>query len=187
MKYAIVLDGAVQGYREYNEQPLCKIIDGLATLRPVSDIPVSGQFNPAYFSEHTTVEVFDDEVVCTHTLVPVELEIAKQIKLKQLFDEKNTASQENVTVHGRQWSATFEDQSLLTQAILMVQNGLPLPAVWRDATKQPMSITDVSELIAIATEIAINVEQAFTHYWELETQLESDTTSTVEQIIQIVW
>lgn len=60
-QFAKVIHGSVVGFEDFPEQPACKVIDGLPTIRPVVDIP-----KPVFDSKTHRLEyfvsVFDDRV-----------------------------------------------------------------------------------------------------------------------------
>jgi hypothetical protein len=70
MKFALVLNNEVKEYRQYPEQPVCKIIDGLKTIRPVEE-----EAQPSIGVNQKlvgpTVSILDDKVI--HSWQAVDL------------------------------------------------------------------------------------------------------------------
>jgi hypothetical protein len=70
MQFALVLNNEVKEYRQYPEQPVCKIIDGLKTIRPVEE-----EAQPSIGVNQKlvgpTVSILDDKVI--HSWQAVDL------------------------------------------------------------------------------------------------------------------
>ena len=70
MKFALILDNEVKEYRQYPEQPECKLINGLKTIRPVEE-----EAQPSIGVNQKlvgpTVAILDDKVI--HSWQAVDL------------------------------------------------------------------------------------------------------------------
>lgn len=73
MKFAKVINGVVDEYKEFDSQPECKIIAGLPTIRPVVELTKPG-FDPITQRLDKVVTIFDDRVEWAWTAVALSLE-----------------------------------------------------------------------------------------------------------------
>ena len=76
MRFALIKDGAVAEWREYESQPPCKYIDGLPTIRPVV------VFDPPPYDRLTQklqreTVVFDDVVEVKYTIINLPPDVAE--------------------------------------------------------------------------------------------------------------
>ena len=101
---------------------------------------------------------------------------AKADKKRQIEAERDAACEQPVTALGRTWDADKRSQELLNGAIALAQAGGPIPAVWRDRDNNDMPIADLSDLRAIASAIARQVQQAYATSWARKAAVDAATT-----------
>lgn len=116
------------------------------------------------------------------TLTPEEetsftesIENLKKKKLEQIIKERDAACIADVTYNNHQWQADEKSQALLSQAILMAQAGVYVPSVWRTSNNVDVSVS-LTDLIAIAGTIALQVQTAYVTSWARKANLENATT-----------
>lgn len=107
---------------------------------------------------------------------PKTLEQVKTEKIQEIEDKRNFQCVQNVTALNRTWQADGKSQSLLGHVITLAQAGLPLPLVWRDADNNNMSISALSDLLAIAGAIAVQTQNAYSNSWALKQEVTNATT-----------
>ncbi len=113
----------------------------------------------------------------------VMLDMVKAVKLAQIERDRDAACEANIAAHGRIWQADARSQALLGQAITLAGAGLPLPDVWRDASNNDMTITSLTDMLAIAGAIAIQTQAAYAESWARKAALElAQTTTEVDQV-----
>lgn len=113
------------------------------------------------------------------------LPVAKATKLAQLETSRDAATLTNVTAHGRQWQADERSQRLLSSAIILALAGAPLPAVWRDATNNDLTITAIGQLVTIAAAMAVQTQTAYTKSWTKKAQ--ADAALNPADVSLVVW
>ena len=83
------------------------------------------------------------------------------------------------------WQADVESSSLISDSINLVSNGvISCPPVWRTSDNINVPIT-IADLKNIANTIATQVNNAFTHSWELKAQ--ADNATTLDELNAIKW
>ena len=107
----------------------------------------------------------------------------KLAKLALIEAERDAFRYANVIAHGRTWQADKVSQDLLSDAINLASNGLPLPDVWRDAGNSDMSITSLADLLTIAGAMAAQTRTAYANSWVRKAAVEAATT---EEEIEVV-
>jgi hypothetical protein len=104
------------------------------------------------------------------------LEDAKLEKLASITEDRDLSLQSNVTAIGNTWQADSNSKNLLADAILMASVTGVLPPIWRTSDNKNIAITDISQLISIATAIATNVQNSYSTSWTRKQLLEEATT-----------
>jgi hypothetical protein len=115
------------------------------------------------------------------------LDDLKAEKIAQIEKWRATARFANGVANGRTWQLDEKSQALLGQAILIATVGGPLPTAWFDVDNVPMPITNVSELLNIASVAAANTDAAFVRSQELKSIVRDPSTDTAEKLDAIVW
>jgi hypothetical protein len=110
---------------------------------------------------------------------------AQNAKRAEIEQARDASCHANVTAHGRQWQADERSQKLLGNAIALSVAGLPLPAVWRDANNENMSIGSLADLLAIAGAIAQQTQNAYANSWARK--LEIAAATTIAEVEAVVW
>jgi len=107
----------------------------------------------------------------------------KALKLKEIENEKLITRYQDVAVNGHIYQADKESQLLLNEAITLANAGLPVPEHWIDKDNVQVPITGISDLVAIAAAIKINVNNAiFTARNKKDLLLIADTIEDIEAI-----
>ena len=126
-----------------------------------------------------------DGVVFAAPVKVVTLEELKAAKLSEIKAARDTHCFANVTALGHSWQADKRNQDLLGSAITLAQSGLPLPLVWRTADNVNVPISSISDLLAIAGEIAARTQAAYATSWALKAQVAA--AASIEQVQAVVW
>ena len=111
---------------------------------------------------------------------PVLLPEAKDAKLAEIERGRDAQATASVAVHGRTWQADERSQALLARASQLCGLTGYLPAHWRDEANDNMPLTDIGQLVAIATAIAQQTDTAYNVSWQRKAAL--DAAQTVEEV-----
>lgn len=116
---------------------------------------------------------------------PQGLALNKISKLKEIEAARDADLFKDVAALGTMWQADERSQKLLSSAITLAQSNISLPPVWRDSFNVDLAITSINQLLAIAGEIALQTQQAYSKSWQLKAQVASATTE--EDLAAINW
>jgi hypothetical protein len=125
--------------------------------------------------EHDWVDYIGE---CELPAAPYEvcLAEAKERKLKEIMEWRETARNAPVEALGRLWDADARARELLMGTISFVLAGGPLPSVWRDYHNNDMPLTSVNELLAIGAAIFQRTETLYMQSWQRKAAVETATT-----------
>ena len=166
--FALYTDG--NGTRYVNAPPT--IVEWIPDPQPPED-----------YSEETYFRTEQDDapyVVYTRKSDEYLLERAKERKLKQITEDRNTAIAQPVTVHGLPWQADEVSQRNLSNEILTTSAGVFLTPVWRDANNDNMTVTSIQQLVDIAAAMKLQTLTAYQTSWARKAAVEAATT--VEEV-----
>ena len=179
MKFAVVLNNKITEYREYSSQPTCKIINGLLTVRPITEDPMVIYDENFYEISYSDI-IHDTYIQRTWIKTPINIAIAKIKKQEIINKERDLSCYNNVTVNGKIWQADMTSQWLLSNSIRRAKGGKPLPNIWRTADNENIPITNIAILENIEDAIVNQVQNAYAVSWQRKTALE--TATTVEEV-----
>lgn len=128
----------------------------LSTQQVTEGVPelFNGVYHRSWVISDLSAEVIAEQTVGQKTLL-----------LSQTVQLRDSMRYANVTAHNRQWQADPDSKGLLSDAILLAQNGKSLPSVWRDANNENMPINSIQDLLAIAEAIFAQTEAALAWSW----------------------
>lgn len=121
-----------------------------------------------------TVEIVADDYEL------ISLEDAKLAKKSQIERDRDEAIAQPVFVHGRYWQARSADVDNLSQELLTVQAGVPMSPVWRDASNNNMTLTNISQLVEIASAMKAQKLLAYQNSWIRKASV--DAATTIEEV-----
>jgi len=101
----------------------------------------------------------------------------KAAAVATVIANRDTKRYTNVTALGHTWQADQTSKDLLSDAINLAQAGLPLPTEWRDADNTNMTITSITDLLAIAGAMATQTQAAYAWSWGKKGAIETATTA----------
>ena len=123
-----------------------------------------------------------DEITST-TPPPKPIAEIRTEKLAHLEASRNLEVVKPVTALGATWQADSRSQDLLSSAITLASAGLPLPTVWRDLNNVNLTITNISQLLAIAGAMATQTQAAYARSWQKKAEVEAASTpSAVDDV-----
>lgn len=112
------------------------------------------------------------------------LAVAAAARYAYIDAMREAACEMDVSALGHAWQCDRRSRDLLNGAISLAQSGLPLPAVWRSSDNVNVTITALSDLLAIAGAVAVQVQAAYVHSWALKAQVAAAIDiSTIEGVI----
>lgn len=194
-KYALIYNGGVTDYREYDTPPIPRYINGKPILRPVVYVQ-SPEYNHLTERRVESLLVLDDRVEVFYEIVPISTQELttglEDIKLVQKFkieQERDKAIVKDVEAFGRPWQADLRSRELLSGSITIATVGGPLPAKWRDSNNEDLIITDLVQLVTIAGAMAVQTQDAYSKSWLLKAQIDAITDPILGPALvnAIVW
>jgi hypothetical protein len=123
-------------------------------------------------------EISDTRVTRIHTKIKQtktelfdKLTGIKQKKIEDLDLTRKSLSESSVNVNGNMWQADVTSRTLLSNAILVASHGYDLPPFWRTTDNKNIPITDISELLDIASAIDKQTHDVSSKYWEIKDKI----------------
>lgn len=130
-------------------------------------------------SKYTIVEYGISPPVDSFTIEPPKtLNELKIDKKRQIEIDRDVANIQDVVALGTTWQADARSQLLLSSAITLATAGLPLPTAWRDALNNDVTITDITQLLAIAGAMAVQTQTAYHTSWSRKLAVDNALTPT---------
>ena len=109
----------------------------------------------------------------------------KEAKKAEIEQWRDAACCADIHALGHIWQADTRCQMILSAAIALATNGLPMPPVWRDVENNNVPITGIGELLTIAGAVAEQTQTAYAISWGLKAQV--DAAETADELAAVIW
>lgn len=106
----------------------------------------------------------------------------KAAKHAQIERERDAECYADVVALGVPWQADARSQQMLASAILLAQDGVYTPSVWRNSNNTNIPVT-LADLVVLAGTMAAQTQAAYARSWTRKAALAAATTVEVVEAV----